>query len=92
MGYQTLNNAAEMLALVGASYDPYRNVREVGYSLTKTGFMWVMGVLRDDSTIPANQPRQRVHTLRFKVLVPERVSLQDLQTVIRQQTQQLANR
>jgi hypothetical protein len=90
MGYQTLNNAAEMLSLVGASYDPCRNVREVAYSLTKTGFMWVMGVLRDDSAISANQPRPRVHPLPFKVLVPERVSLADLQTIIRQQTQHFA--
>ena len=90
MGYQTLNNAAEMLSLVGASYDPNRNVREVSYSLTKTGFMWVMGVLRDDSAIPTNQPRPLVHPLRFKVLVPEGVSLEDLQRLIRHQTQHLA--
>ena len=90
MGYKTLNNAAEILSLVGASYDPHRNVREVSYSLIAPGFMRVMGILRDDSNVPDNRPRLRVHPLRFDVLVPETVSIEHLQEVIRQQTQHLA--
>lgn len=90
MGYHKLNNAAEELSLLGGSHDPNRNVREISWSPVAPGFMRVRGILRDDSNIPADRPRPRVHTLPFDVVVPERVSVWDLQVVIRDQTQLFA--
>jgi hypothetical protein len=77
MGYAKIDNSAETLSLFGGSYDPHRNVRDAGYSRVAPGFMRVMGVLRDDSNISADRPRYRVHSLRFDVLVPEKVSRED---------------
>jgi hypothetical protein len=84
-----LNGAVEELALWGASLDPCRNVREITKQSLDTGFMRVKGVLRDDSNIAAD-PRARVHPIPFSVVVPEKVSLKDLQIVIFGQTRPLA--
>jgi hypothetical protein len=90
MAYQILNNAAEELSLLGGSMDPNRNPRDIAFCRIAPGFMRVTGTLRDDSNIPADRPRLRVHSLRFDVLVPEKVSVRDLQVVIWDQTQHLA--
>lgn len=90
MGYETLANAAEELSLVGRSFDPFRNVREVAWQSLGTGFMRVTGTLRDDSAIPADQPRLKVRSIPFSVVVPERVSLDDLQRIIWEETRPFA--
>lgn len=90
MGYHKLNNAAEELSLLGGSHDPNRNVRGISWSHVAPGFIRVKGTLRDDGNIPADRPRPRVHTLPFDVVVPERVSVWDLQVVIRHQAQPFA--
>jgi hypothetical protein len=90
MPYLNFNNAAEELSFLATNHDPYRNVREVAIQCFRNGFMRVKGILRDDSNIPVDKPRARVHPLRFDVLVHERISVEELQLVIRQQTQQVA--
>jgi hypothetical protein len=90
MPYLQFNNAAEELSFLAGSLDPYRNVREVSYCRVAPGFMRVKGLLRDDSNIPADRPRLRVNPLEFDVVVPERVSVEDLRVVIWEQTKHLA--
>jgi hypothetical protein len=86
----TTTNAAEELALLGATLDPYRNARQIGYSRIAPGFMRVTGVQCDDSRIPDDQPRKRLHDMPFDVIVPERVTREDLLKVIYIQSQRLA--
>lgn len=90
MGYQTLTNAAEELSLVRRSFDPYRNARDIAWQSLGTGFMCVTGTLRDDNAIPVDQPRSKVHPIPFSVVVPERVSLDDLQRIIWEETRPFA--
>lgn len=85
------NNAAEMLSLLGGSLDPYRNVREVVYCYAPAhACMRVTGILRDDSSIPVDRPRERVPSLPFDVLVPEGISMGHLLAEIYYQTHPLA--
>ena len=88
MAYKEINSA-EMLSLMG-SLDPFRNPRDVRWGVVGLGKMRVWGILRDDSTIPNDLPRQRVETLSFDVVIPENASLWDLQVAIQQQSQRFA--
>jgi hypothetical protein len=90
MAYQTLTNAAEELSLWGGTFDLYRNAREITWQSLGTGFMRVTGILVDDGNIPADQPRPRVHSIPFSVVVPEGISLDDLQQIIWQETRRFA--
>jgi len=85
MAYKNLNSA-EMLSLMGC-LDPLRNPRCVEWeSLWFGSIMRVKGILRDDSSIPAERLRDRVETLGFDVVVPADATLFDLQVAIQQQT------
>jgi hypothetical protein len=82
-------NSAQMLSLVGC-LDPHRNPRNVEWQPFGWRNMRVSGILRDDSSIPVDRPRERVETLGFDVVVPKDASVWDIQVAIQQQTQAFA--
>jgi len=84
--FRQFKNSADRLDRFGESYDPYRNARNVKWCPVGSDMMQVTGIQRDDSSIPADRLRARVCPLSFDVLVPESVSMGDLQAVILQQT------
>ena len=76
-------NSFEMLSFTG-SFDPHRNLRNIQWRPVDVGKVRVWGQLRDDSTIREDQPRERVQTLDFDVVVPENSTVQDILTAIQQ--------
>ena len=66
-------------------WDPFRNPRDVQSRPEPWGWLRVWGWLVDDSAIH-NQPRERVQTLPFHVLVRANASLREIQEAIHRQT------
>jgi hypothetical protein len=76
-------NSFEMLSFTG-SFDPHRNLRNIRWVPVGNEKVKVWGELRDDSTIREDQPRERVQTLTFDVVVPENSSVEEILTAIQQ--------